>query len=758
MLSLTYYDADKNIIPKISEDKAKYARINNGIVLKKIWKEIISLPYIYWEVKSGNYIILSGKENVVSYLKKNIKQSWWDILWYKFIKDWIIEYWTYKKWKQEITYEIEEKWKEINLNQAKALKIALRNLHNELELPDKMIDTKNLIDEVVNPSKIIALFFSGEYEKWEITYSDTKNIIIDIKNTSWNISWTPFDCLYRKTQWIITELNNYVSKLGIEELELSDMFYVYNYKDWDRIEFRTDWVYRNKMVWDNEAELNIINKGIKLIWYVDTDFNIERRVLTDKVARYYYIEVGWEKELIWYNKNPDTFNSRNWNNWLRFLETNKTLQIFYNWLDDWIEKENIQKYELMYENKLDLDKKIWVHWWQVIYNDSNINYINYTPEYAIDTDREQISLKEVYNKLDWYYKKPYHHLIMLWLLWAWLKPEFNKRKINIPLMLCSWYTESWKTEMIKMIMWLFGYAFNSTDKKPRLLSLEWTTSLPVVRSLTDLAPIFFDELTGSVKKEVEEILRSVFNNQNIEKWNADQSVTIYIQQAPVIIWGERLPSYQSVLNRSIYLPFSTELRWTKNKYLEIKSYLSNKTVIEDVWNLYKNIDIDNVIKKVWKAHKGWRVQENYMFLRYINAITNYMPEDELEDVIKELLERQDSVIQWTNELTVFFNSIIVYNKNNRTYIMTEENWELKIGLFVPEEYVRTKAQYIQDIKKLVYDNINDNSNIFVNMSRILKEKNEESKVLFDTIIRFFRGTTDPVWTNFLSESIGVEEF
>ena len=90
--------------------------------------------------------------------------------------------------------------------------------------------------------------------------------------------------------------------------------------------------------------------------------------------------------------------------------------------------------------------------------------------------------------------------------------------------------------------------------------------------------------------------------------------------------------------------------------------------------------------------------------------------------------------------------------------MSEKDWVFKIWLYVPEEYVRTKAQYIQDIKKLVYDNINDNSNIFVNMSRILKEKNEESRVLFDTIIRFFRGTTDPVWTNFLSESIGVEEF
>ena len=757
MIAFSYYDKNKNILPKAMSDNAKYVKVRDAIVLERKKDTGIVFPFIYGSIQNWKYIILSWKDNVVKYLYQNIKSSWWNVLWYKLVKD-IIPTGIWKDKKQETNYDISYYNNEINLWKAKALRAGLRNINNELDISDKLIDVKNLIDETVEPSKIVSKFLTTEYEQKDIIYSDTLWVVIDLKNTKKNISWVPFDCLYRISQGSVTKLNELIDTFWIDWVELWDIFYVYSYKDDDRLEFRKDWVFRNKVSWDQETETNLLNIAINLIGYTDSRYDINKRALEDKPIRYYYMEIDWELELIEYSRNPDNFNSKYWKNWMRFLESNKSLQLFYNGLDDWIEKENLSEYKLIYENWIDLKDKIWIHWWEIMYNENELDYINYAPQYAVNLDKEQITLQEVYDKLDWYYKKPYHHLIILWLLGSWLKPEFTKRKINIPLMLCSWYTESWKTEMIKMIMWLFGYAFNSTDKKPRLLSLEWTTVFPVVRALTDLAPIFFDELTGSVKKEVEEALRSVFNNQNIEKGNIDQSITTYIQQAPVIVWWERMPAYQSVLNRSIYLPFTRELRWNKTIYSDIKQYLSSKSITDDMWNIINHTNIDEKINEIWKALDMWRLWENYIFLRYINNIFDYMPKDKLKNIIKELKERQDKTIKWTDELFIFFSELLSQNKLSKSYVMSEKDWVFKIWLYVPEEYVRTKAQYIQDIKKSSYDDTINNSNIDINMTKIMEGRTDENKQILDIVMRFFRWVKDPVWNNFLEEKIWIEDF
>jgi len=757
MLSIFYYNASKDKVPRIKEKEVKYIMIRNALVLKRRQDKVIELPFTYGSIKNWQYIILYWKDNVIKFLTKNIKASWFTLLWYTVVNDYIpTGIWT--KWKQEINYEIQYYNNELTLQQAKALKAGLRNLNNELDIADNVLDTKNIVDETINPSDIVWKYFIDEYEKKEVLYLDTLWYLLDLKNVKWNISWTPFDCMYRMSWANISKLNNIISKFWIDEVEQWELYYVYNYKDWDRLEFRKDWVYRTKITSDQETEINLLNTWIKLIWYSDSRYNVDKKVLEDNNIRYYYTEINWEPELLQYTKNPDTFNSKYWSNWMRFLDVNKSLQLLYNGLDTWIEEEGLPEYKILYENKLDIENKIWIHWWKVLYNENDIKYINYTTPYAVDVDKEQISLKELYSILTWYYKKPYHHLLVLWLLGAWLKPEFIKNDINVPLMLCSGYTESWKTEMIKMIMEVFWYSFKDTEKKSRLLSLEWTTVFPVVRALADTAPIFFDELTGSVKKEVEETLRWVFNNQNIEKWTANQTIITYIQQAPVIIGWERMPSYQSVLNRSIYLPFNRDLRGTKDKYIEVKNRLKNKIITDELWDIATNIDIKKTIQELWISKDWWRVWENYIFLKYINHIFKYMNEDKLDNIINELKERQDRTIKGTDELIVFFTKLLSNNKQYKTYIMTDSDEDFKIWLYVEEEDVRTKAQYIQDIKKLVYDDSINNSNIDINMSKLFLNKDAEAENITQLIIRFFKWVKDRVWVSFLDEKIWMDDF
>jgi len=35
-----------------------------------------------------------------------------------------------------------------------------------------------------------------------------------------------------------------------------------------------------------------------------------------------------------------------------------------------------------------------------MYNENNLNYINYAPKYAVNLDKEQLSLQEIYDVLD----------------------------------------------------------------------------------------------------------------------------------------------------------------------------------------------------------------------------------------------------------------------------------------------------------------------------------------------------------------------
>ncbi len=743
---MKYLDKDWKTTIK---DKAKYAFIDNGILLRKISKEAIDLPIfnVVWEFWNKKAII-SNKDTVIQKLTKNIKPNRWKLIWWQ-VDNWgKIKIW---EWKKEV-YDLTIKNTEPSIKDLSILSKALQLISKDLELNWDLAELKEKVNSLILPEDVGAKLFVDEIENQEVFVSNELGIVLDIRNKDDNISWNVFDCLYRLAKWSITKLNKLLQQFWIDGIEETDIYYMYNISDTHKIEFRKDGVYSIKTNWDAEVESVIIDKPLKLVGWYESNYDVLNNVITDIKKRYYYFE--WDIIFPYY-QNTDHFNKRLWWQWIRMMTTWKTFQMFYSALDQWIDEDNIPEFKIVEHNWIDLEKKIFVHWWQMLYKDTDEEFKVFAPKYAT-TIWEQITIQEAKKIMKWYLREPYHYIIFLWFLWAFLKKDLFQQWIPTPILQVIWFTESGKTETIQMMMKLVGLSptpikDGNVTIQPRAMTLEGTRTFAVQNELWDYAPIFFDEFTWNISSEIEEMLRWVYNEKDAKKGRADQSVVTYNMLSPVVIGWEKAPKYMSVMNRSIYVQLDKSLHTDKETYKKIRKSLNWKSVLADMWDKVKDVDLSKY--KDWIDNWEARIDNNYAWLRIVNDIYKVFSKEELETIIEKTSKIHRAIIEGKDELKEFFVKTILYNKKEQSInIRWDVGEEVTIDLYIPEE-LGSKHHAIQAIKQLVKDDTSENQNIVINISRLLKERDKRTEWIVQYLFRYLANYKNRLWQAFMYEFI-----
>ena len=757
-----YLDKNKNpsILNKVKEE-GWYIKIEDWLVLEK-QKDAITFPerMIYWIWEMGNVIVLKAdKDNVQKKLEK-INEKRWREIGYRVRSDKLIKYWLYQNKNKTVKdYEFIKVWNTLSLKDVSVLSVALTQISKDLEVPDKLVDLKDDINQAVKPSDFVSEYLAKKYEEGYIILSNELGIIIDLRSKENNISaWNVFDSIYYYVNKNVSKLNKVIDKFGIISIEEEDIYYVYTINDNSRIEFRNDGVFIIKNSSDAEVEQLLIDKPLKLEWYFVSNFDIFANAYTNIEYKYYKFQ--WDI-VFPYFENTDKFNKRMWAKGIRMMATGKHLQLLYSALDKWIEDEDVKEFEIIDTNWIDLEKKIFAHWWNILFNENDEDYIVFAEPYATKL-WENISLEKAKQILDGYLKKPYQHILFLWFLWAFLKKDLFKMGIYTPLIQVIWFTESWKTELVHTIMKLFWYSINpikegNTTIQPRMITLEWSWVFAVQKKLWDYTPVFFDEFTGNVKQEIEELFRSVYNEKDTEKWRADQTVVKYKMVSPIVIWWEKAPSYLSVLNRSIYLQLDKLYQADKATYLKIKRQLEWKIVLEDMWNRVKDVDLSKYkyLADKWEA----RTENNYNWLRIVNSIYwELYTQEELDEMIKSAMSLQQKIISWHDELKKFFVRLLVQWKRENNISVFIEKEDLIVDIYISDEDWQQKNHAILKLKELLWDESQDMSWIKINFSKLLREKKEETRWIVNDLIRHLRNYRDATRREFLNTNIFHNEY
>jgi len=769
-MKITYYDKQKNQIPYsvFKEQWWGYVKFDDVILFKKE-KYFLDLPFINLRIDDWNIVWIVAEPDVIKYINKNISNVAWQKIWYIRIK--ADQY--FKLWQWQENKKIKNYWYTIDADnqitkiEAKRFATAMKFLQNDIDFQsEQWLLLKQEIEEKLNPSDVVYDLIPAEEHakiKKQILFSDDLKLILDLTKIRGNRSWSIFNFIFRALGGDLNKIKEYLKSKWFDVdvyVEDSDILFLYKFDDNTQIEFRTDWVFIRLMVGWQETEQILLTKPIKLKSFFKSMYSLKEKILTDKEWKYFMIDVNDKTEIIWYVKNPDTFNSNFWHFWLRWIGSNKQLQIFYEALEKWAEekKDLMVDYKIVLENKFDLDEKIFVHWWEIIWDESGAEIINMAPKYATNFNKQQITLEEAIEILDGYYKKPWHYIVLLWLLGAFLKKEFKKYWINIPLILASWITRSWKTELITLIMKLFGFEDKSWKTKnweeipKRIIALELAKPHWLLTQLTEEVPVFLDELTGDVNKEVDSILRAIFNEQTVPKGKAGLWVKKYIIKSPVIVGGEKLPMKPSVVNRSIYLFFSSYYKVDKNTYRYIRETLKDKIILEDfVKKAKQNIHrIPEIIKETIELEES-RVDQSLNFIFWINKLFNLFPDDVLIWRLQEIYKTEVRLLQWLDEEKHFFNKLCYLNLRQKIYWF-EDWWDgLIISLYIPEDLSKEYQHYVIRLKEIVWDETIDGDMLNINMDKLFEEKDRNKLWIVQKIIRFFRWVKDVVWQNWLDE-------
>ena len=741
---------NKNKKNSIKED-ANYVLIENWIVLKKKHSNAIELPIFNYKWEFWNKaIIISDKDWFIRKLK-SIKPNWWSSIWRQIDNSYTVKIWD---WGKDI-YELTDLKHKNTINQLTVLVSALSTLSNEVEPSDNLISTKDNIDSMVKPSELVAKFFPDEFENKQILLSDWLWVILDLRSKKNNISWDVFSSLFRYAWGNIKQLNTYLSKLWINEVEVADLFYVYSKNENEKIEFRNDWVYKVSSSWEWATEKVLIDKPLKLTWWYESNYDPVNWVINSKTSRYYHFE---NDIMFTYYANTDTFNRALWASWIRMQISWNIFQQFYSALDERIEKENIKEFDIVERNAIDLDRKIFVHWWKLLYSEypeEEILKIS-APSYTLDI-WEQITLQEAKEYLRWYFTTPYQYIIFLWFLGSFLKKDLFKYWIPTPILQVIWFTASGKTEAIQLIMKLFWMSPTPVNDwniviQPRAMTLEWTRAFAVQKELWDYAPIFFDEFTWNISKDIEEMLRSVYNEKDAKKGKADQSVVTYKMLSPIVIGWEKSPSYMSVMNRSIYIQLDKSLQASKSVYNTIKKNLNWKCVLEDMWNKVKDVDLSKY--KDWIDQWDTRVDNNYAWLHIINDIYWIFNKEELDSIIEEISRIQTAIIEGKDELKEFFvQTLVLWKKEQNIAVYQNKEEETLLDIYVWPDF-EWKNHAVMAIKELVWDtqiNDNDLNNIHMNVSNLLRDKEKKTEWIIKSLFRYLINYRSKQWQAFLYE-------
>lgn len=693
---------DKIIIIFDQVESIINTRFSKSITMKKFF------DLVFWQRKVKEYFT-----TLTEYNDKNIKEF------YSEINPEVIAPMEYFDYLQEISKKIYSTTPWVNFEETEIIE----KINNNLQ-----------ITEIIKDLSISYYWFVA----WPILV-DMKQ---DIKN---NISWLPYSVIERVL----------VSKDKIQNY-LRQKWYSLSLK-WNRtrtieiskyrkIVFNEDFVEYHWIdeEW-NPSKTIIFTKWINPIWYTKTSFDFNRWIITDKERDYFIIETlpSWKKIFISKEVDRKSFNKLFLNNWISFRWTEQQLLDLYDCFDMLNTKWELQNNVVLYKNWYYDDIKTFVHWGEIVVSDYNQKLISVANQYKVWKNKNNISVKKWYELLTSIYDEWIATLAYIRMIGAMMCVPFRKQKINTPLLIVTWETEAGKSTLLSSLFEMFWF---STSESSRYVSAQWLSPQPLLAAARDYVPLFVDEFTWDVNERVETVLRSFYDNVDTAKGRANTN-EIYEINSPLIVSWEKIPGFQSAINRGLLLHLYKKYR--KGTYDSIRE-IKDSSIVDDWVDKITKIDKDKLINMVRKRKTVqicWfdsRINDSCQWVMMVNEIFWICDPWLLRSYLDAMLNSQQRYINETDEKMRLLLRLISINMKMWTLKVSDtQSKDLLISIYTtwldPRE-LRNNIRQLIDIQDSYWYNSLEWWNVITISMKNLFDK--WHKILYNNIISILRSMKD----------------
>lgn len=542
---------------------------------------------------------------------------------------------------------------------------------------------------------------------WLVTDLETSGYRVSIQdNFVNNFSWDNHPIEERPRGWTFSFLYYYFDKdiLRVKEflekefwiiLKQRENFWYLNIKTFNWIiVFSKDWVFYNKEVkskqWTDMVQKTLFEVPIEIMWVFSSKYTAYWEA--EHNHNYYMIkrlDMDMNNEVIVnFNVDRKSFNKTYWSTGLVFFWWEEDMLSFYSALNKASMAWQVPTLEFEYLNWFKKDKLIL---WDKVY-DKNFNLINddtlvlKTQPIEMNTKgKEECSVQEFASKFIKLFSNRVSVLAITSYITLFLWHDFwkiiweYKQQSLIPWMIVSWKTRAWKTTLLSILK---EWSWLSIDT--RKFSIKSTTPQPLKQAGTDSFILHLEEFTGDISPDKETIIRDILNKSISARWTLSWENVAFIYRSSLILDWERLPTSQSVVNRTILIPmFEEDKEWDEKLLYDIKQTLFLPDLVKKSLWLNDEEKIENFQKAEEVLLSNWITWRNVMLYSFVLA-TNYMikivDNKLLLDTIKENFELLWQAELDSDDVSALISHFVITNRIRPSfnYNTFEDSWSSKL--------------------------------------------------------------------------------
>lgn len=565
-------------------------------------------------------------------------------------------------------------------------------------------------------------------ETWEVTYDETSWYRINIgQNYVHNFSSDKHPISERPRWWTFSFLYHYFDKnyLRVKVFLEEEFWIVLKQQElwmwlsistfWWAITFDKTWVvyHKESKIKGNTVVVpkRLFEIPIEIVWLFSSRYT---KFWEAEEDHNYYVIKRLDKDdderiIVQFSVDRKAFNKTYGSTWLMFFWNEEDMLSFYSALNKARIGWQIPTLEFAYLNWLKKDKLILGHqvfdkdFKPIVTDDLILNTQEVTMCYKWKT---QISVSEFCEKFRKLFKDRVSILSFVTYITLYLWHDFwspiseIKQQSLIPWMIVSWKTRAGKTTLISVLKewsWL--------DIDTRKFSIKSTTAQPLKQAGTDSFLLHLEEFTWDIQPEKETIIRDILNKSITSRWNISGDNTRFVYRSSLILDWERLPTSQSVVNRTVLVPmFESDKIWNEDLLYDIKKYFFLPDILKKIMWIHDTIKIEEFKEAEAILHRNWIAWRNWMLYAFILATNNILQiidNNLLLDIIKENFKLLWEVEVDSDDLSELLSTAIITNRirPNFDYSLFEHSWgsKLKWDLTLTKDIVAEKRVTILSI-------------------------------------------------------------
>ena len=544
-------------------------------------------------------------------------------------------------------------------------------------------------------------------EDWLVNDLETSGYRINlddnyVHNFSWDKhpmeerprGWT-FSFLYHYFDKDIKKVKNFLEKEFWIILKQKENFWYLNIKTFNWvIVFSKEWVFYNKEVktkqWTDMIQKTLFEVPIEIVWVFSSKYTAYWEA--EHNHNYYMIKrLDMEENnevIVNFNVDRKSFNRTFWSTWLVFFWNEEDMLSFYSALNKASMAWQVKTLDFEYLNWIKKDKLIL---WDKVYDkDFNLitddNLVLKTQHIEMNMrGKEECSVWEFAEKFIQLFSDRVSVLAVSTYITLFLWHEFwkviwdYKQQSLIPWLIVSWKTRAGKTTLLSILK---EWSWLSIDT--RKFSIKSTTPQPLKQAGTDAFILHLEEFTGDISPDKETIIRDILNKSISARWTLSWENVSFVYRSSLILDWERLPTSQSVVNRTVLIPmFESDKEWNEALLYDIKQFLFLPDLVKKALWLSDEDKITAFKKAEEVLLKNWITWRNVLLYSFVLA-TNYMikivDNSLLLDTIKQNFELLWQADLDSDDVSSLLSHFIISNRirPSLNYSTFEDSWNSKL--------------------------------------------------------------------------------